>query len=157
MPYKVDWYIDKQVVHVKMWGRVPVEEYAAYFRDCFDAYDQSDYPTVHTIVDARCVLHNPNLLEIKRALPKENHPRVGWVLSVVDSPANTLIRMVVNTVSKLSNQRLRHFNEVDAAVEFLRHMDPEIDWSLARAEVLQFSPAEQTRSTADGIFPLAPA
>jgi len=46
---------------------------------------------------------------------------------------------------------------VDAAVEFLRHMDPEIDWSLARAEVLQFSPAEQTRSTADGIFPLAPA
>jgi hypothetical protein len=137
MPYKVDWYIEKQVVFVQMWGVLTVEEYGNYFRDCFVAYDQSERPTVHTVIDATRTIHNPNLLEIKRALPKENHPRVGWVLSVVDGPKNVLTRFVVNTVSSVTNQRLRHFNNLDEALAFLQTMDATIDWDQAQPEVLQ--------------------
>ncbi len=155
MSHKVDWFVEKQIVFVKMWGRVTVEEYTTYFRDCYAAYDQSDYPTVHTVIDARCVLHNPNLIEIKRALPKQNHPRVGWVVGVVDGPANVLIRMLLNTVSKVTNQRLRHFNEVEDAFAFLRHMDPNINWSLARPEVLKFSPADLVPTSSDESLPVA--
>lgn len=137
MPYKLDWYIEKQVVFVQMWGNVNVEEYANYFRDCFAAYDQSDRPMVHTIVEASRMVHTPNLLEIKRALPKENHPRVGWVLSVVNGPNNVLTRFVVNTVSSATRQRLRHFNTMEDTLAFLHSMDSTIDWDQARPEVLE--------------------
>jgi hypothetical protein len=142
MPYKVDWYVEKQVVFVQMWGKVAVEDYVNYFRDCHAAYDMSDRPMVHVIVDASRMVHNPNLLEIKRAMPKERHPREGWILSVVDGPANVLTRFVVNMVSNATNQRLRHFNNLNAAIEFLQNMDSTVDWDHARPEALQAAEGE---------------
>ncbi|HUN07756.1 MAG TPA: hypothetical protein PLQ56_14195 [Aggregatilineales bacterium] len=137
MPYKVDWYIENEVVFVQMWGSLELADYVNYFKDCYTAYDQSDRPMVHTIIDASRTTHNPNLLEIKRSLPKETHPRAGWILSVVDGPKNVLTRFVVNTVSNVTQQRLRHFNKLDEALTFLQSMDASVSWDLAHPEVLQ--------------------
>jgi hypothetical protein len=138
MPHKMTWYIEKQVVLVQMWGEVTTADYSNYFRDCNLMFDQSERPMVHLVVDTSRVISNPNLLEIKRAMPKVPHPREGWIISVVDSDTNILSRFVVNAVSSVANKRVRQFNGIEAALAFLHDMDSTIDWDQARPEVLAF-------------------
>ena len=48
-----------------------------------------------------------------------------------------MARFVMTMVSKVLNLHFRHFDTLDEALEFLRHIDPNLDWDQARQSVLK--------------------
>ncbi|HUN07752.1 MAG TPA: hypothetical protein PLQ56_14175 [Aggregatilineales bacterium] len=137
MPCKSTWYIENQVLFVHIWGDTDLDDYISYFQQSYEAYDQSDAPVIHTIVDASGVNKQANLIDVQRALPKTRHPRSGWTVTVKDGPGSVMARFVMTMVSKVLNLHFRHFDTLDEALEFLRHIDPNLDWDQARQSVLK--------------------
>ncbi|HUN05165.1 MAG TPA: hypothetical protein PLQ56_01130 [Aggregatilineales bacterium] len=137
MPYHMDWYIEKQILMVHLHGDFTVTDYVQYFQDCYTAYNQSEGRKIHIIADSSFVTHNPNLLELRRHVPKGTHTNEGWVLNVISGPSSRLFRFVLNTISNASQKQIRHMNSIPQAIEFLRDMDSSLNWELARPEVLE--------------------
>jgi hypothetical protein len=137
MPYHIDWYIDQQVLFARLWGALDAQDYAAFFRDCYAAYDQSDRPMIHLVVDASQLTGEPKLMEIKQALPGTTHPQSGWAMAILKNGDNVLMRFMMNAFSSAANQRLRQVRSVDEGLGFLRRIDPSITWGQARPDVLQ--------------------
>jgi len=66
MPCKSTWYIENQVLFVHIWGDTDLDDYISYFQQSYEAYDQSDAPVIHTIVDASGVNKQANLIDVQR-------------------------------------------------------------------------------------------
>jgi hypothetical protein len=141
MPYKINWLIDQQVLFTHMWGENSIQDYVAFFRESEALYDQGN-GQVHTIVDATHTQATPNVLELKRALPKTPHPNLGWGLGIVDNP---IARFVINIASTSSNQKVRQFNTLEAALTFLREHESDLNWDQMRPEVLTLIETDVTR------------
>jgi len=131
---------------VHLHGDFTVTDYVQYFQDCYTAYNQSEGRKIHIIADSSFVTHNPNLLELRRHVPKgthtnegwvRTHTNEGWVLNVISGPSSRLFRFVLNTISNASQKQIRHMNSIPQAIEFLRDMDSSLNWELARPEVLE--------------------
>ncbi len=137
MSCRAAWYIEKQVLHLHFWGDLGPQDYEDYFRLCYNAYDESDAAQVHVLVDASHITNLPNLIDVQRSLPQSSHPRAGWTVTVKDGPINVMARFVTTMVGKALNVHFRHFDTLDEALEFLRHIAPDLAWNQARQDVLK--------------------
>jgi hypothetical protein len=123
MPFEASWYHNLRVIYWRVWGQVTLEEIAQIRLDQQKLLGEGTSP-IHTISNITDVASYPTDIRLlKEALDGINHPHIGWVLIV--GTTTPLKRFVTTTVTQLviPNVRLRMFNRMDEAVEFLKHVD----------------------------------
>ena len=123
MPFEATWYHNLRVIQWRVWGQITLEEIAQMGRDQQKLLSEGTSP-VHTLSNITDVASFPTDLRLlKEALDGINHPHIGWVLIV--GTTTPLKRFVTTTVTQLviPNVRLRMFNSMDEAIEFLKHVD----------------------------------
>jgi hypothetical protein len=123
MPSEASWYQDQRVIYWRVWGQITLEDIAQINKDQQKLLSVGTAP-VHTISSIGDVDRFPtDLRQLKEALDGVNHPHLGWTLVV--GPTTPLKRFVTMTVTQMiiPDARLRMFNTMEEAVEFLRHVD----------------------------------
>lgn len=126
MPYEVSWYQNLRVIYWRIWGQVTLEDVAQMRNDQQKLLSEGT-TLVHTISNITDVVNFPtDLRQLKEALDGVNHPHLGWILVV--GTTSPLKRFVTTTVAQIviPNVRLRMFNTIEEAVEFLKHVDETI-------------------------------
>ena len=87
-------------------------------------------PPVHLLVDVRHLTSPPiGILELSRATTLLNHPALGWVITLATDPT---IRFLAGLLPQLAGrEHYRIFVRFDAALAFLKEIEPGWDWSNA--------------------------
>ena len=123
MPFEISWYQPHRVIYWQVWGQVTLEDVAQMRQGQQNFLSEGTMP-VHTLANIGDVVDFPtDLRQLKEALDGVNHPHLGWILVV--GTASPLKRFVTTTVTQIviPSVRLRMFNTMDEAIEFLKHVD----------------------------------
>lgn len=123
MPFEISWYQPQRVIYWRVSGQVTLEDVAQMRIGQQNMLSEGKNP-VHTIADISDVTNFPtDLRQLKEALDGVNHPHLGWVLIV--GTTTPLKRFVTTTATQMviPKVRLRMFNTMDEAAEFLKHVD----------------------------------
>jgi hypothetical protein len=126
VPYEVSWYQKQRVIYWRVWGQSTLEEIAQMGKGQQKLVNEGTVP-VHLIANVTDVENFPtDLRQLKVALDGINHPHLGWTLIV--GTTTPLKRFVTTTVIQMviPGVRLRMFNTLDEAVEFLKYVDDTI-------------------------------
>jgi hypothetical protein len=135
----MQWYVEHQVIFVKYWGEVTLDETRRQIEMNFFYNDQSTAPLVHAIIDLSGVTKPLNMAEMAAALKGlKPHPRSGWMITVGEK--DPVVRFLSSVARQLFKLRQRAFHTFEEAVEFLKGMDTTIDWNKADLTVLTNAP-----------------
>lgn len=146
MPFQVRWYIEKQVVYVRFWGELTVEDLRAEVEQGLHYVEISDRPLVHIIIDASKVTKNLNLRELGSVMSgRKSHPRGGWTIMVGEQ--DILMRFLASVGRQLLKLRQRSCDTFAQAVDFLKEVDTSIDWETADNTVLDFQPDSKNQES----------
>jgi hypothetical protein len=89
----------------------------------------------HLIMDMRAAENLP--IQIKRgqeSLEVAKHPNLGWVVSV--GSTNEIVKYVGIMLVKVFRLRFQRLNSMQEVIDFLHSLDPNLNWSAARLELL---------------------
>lgn len=135
MAYKVQWYIEKQIIFIKFWGEIVVDDLIAQLNETAAFIGESDRVLVHAITD---------LSEVTKPLPMKNipqvitsvkqHPHTGWVITVGEK--DMMLKFASSVARQLFKMRQQTFDTLPEALAFLSQRDPTIDWHMADESVL---------------------
>ncbi|MBN8634701.1 MAG: hypothetical protein J0M07_05210 [Anaerolineae bacterium] len=132
--YSLDWLIPNKVAYARVWGRHTLddmEQSNADFRVLLDQAGQN----VHLIMDMRAAENLP--IQIKRgqeSLEVAKHENLGWVVSIGSS--NEIVKYVGIMIVKIFRLRFQRLNSMQEVIDFLHSLDPSLDWSAARLDLL---------------------
>ena len=135
MPYTIGWYIEGEVIYVQYSGVASVEEMRNVMMETNVYLAQGNRPLVHILVDATHVTKASTLVEIAQAMKGfKPDPHMGWVITVGEQ--DKLVKFVNSIARQIWRARQRSFDTMDEAIDFLREVDDELDWSKAEASIL---------------------
>jgi hypothetical protein len=84
-------------------------------------------PLVHVLVDTTQTTRMPtNIGQLRKIIHTNTDARIGWIVTVTPNP---LFRFLSSVVVQLVGQRMRQFQTLREAINFLREVDetlPEI-------------------------------
>jgi len=135
MPHKTLWYIEKEVLYAQFDGETTILD-ARTFLEEMNAYARQGHRAhVHVIVDLSRVTKPLNLAGVAQAFFNFTpDPKIGWAVTVTDQ--NTALKFTVKLASQILGLRRSSFDTIQDALDFLRLMDPDVNWSKADASVL---------------------
>ncbi len=144
MAYEVQWYIEKQIQYVRFWNELTIEDFRAELEVSRKMMDTSDRPLVHVIIDVNDVTKSIGLKEMAMVMAgREPHPRGGWTILVGQKDA--MMKFASSVGRQLLKLRQRNFDTVQEALDFLRDIDANLDWSQANDSLFVREPAQNKR------------
>ncbi len=132
--YSLDWLIPNKVAYARVYGRHTIEDMEQANAD-FEGLLHEAGQTVHLIMDMRAAENLP--IQIKRGqevLEVAKNPNLGWVVSVGSS--NEIVKYVGIMIVKIFRLRFQRLGNMQDVIDFLHSLDPSLDWSAARTELL---------------------
>jgi predicted regulator of amino acid metabolism with ACT domain len=126
MPSRVIWMVPAKVIRLQLLDFVTSEEIIAHMHEIERRVNDSFPSTVHVIVDFRTLTCLPTnirfLADVSR--PLAALPNVGNI--VILGPKSPLIQTLATVVSQIVRFRYRVAQTISEAVEYLNHIDPEL-------------------------------
>ncbi|MBA3871478.1 MAG: hypothetical protein H0X30_20225 [Anaerolineae bacterium] len=120
MPAQLSWYLENRVLLMINYGEVADQDLFDLDQTIIDYLDNCTVPLVHTIIDHRKGMNSPSVKGLtKLRWPK--HPKVGWMIMI--GMKNPLQRFVVAVSTSFFKTRMRMFNSMDEALNFLNDVD----------------------------------
>ena len=132
--YSLDWLIPNKVAYARVYGRHTIEDMERSNADFKILLDAAGGPA-HLIMDMRAAENLP--IQIKRgqeSLKVAKHPNLGWVVSV--GSTNEIVKYVGIMLVKIFRLRFQRLNSMQEVIDFLHSLDPNLNWSAARLELL---------------------
>lgn len=137
MPITISWYIPQRVYLNRFTGELTSEDLAAYCEKIAADMDASD-KVVHHVLDITALEKAPaRLMDIKRIVQQVfGHDRIGWVCYVGDLD-NPMMMFFARTVSTMFRLRYKHFETLEAAMQYLAQIDNTLDLSTGDEQMLK--------------------
>ncbi len=120
MSSQVSWLLENRVILTFNQGVVSDQDMFDNDQPITDYLDQCTAPLIHMVVDHRNGIGSPS----SKALAQQHwpkHPKMGWLIMV--GMANPFQKFVVAVTSNFFKTRLRMFNTMDEALDFLNEVD----------------------------------
>lgn len=128
MAYELTWLAEKRVIDLRMWGTPTLEEVQTINAQMLEMMNQGT-PPVHTLTDETEVSPRalpPDLKLIVNTLTIFQHPSLGWALAY--SPhIGGFARMLTGLVTQFNHVNYRRFDSREAALAFLRELEPNLN------------------------------
>lgn len=124
MPVEVSWYLEGQIIYVRYYGDVSIEDKRIGAEKEYELLEAGTVPLVHVLLDIGDQTSSPTQIgEIQKALDKAlNHPAKGWTLAF--GKEEFRMENFVNTVvTQAYSARYRTFATEREALEFLVYVD----------------------------------
>lgn len=136
MPFQTQWYIPNQILFTRYWGEQTADEFAGSIKALYSKVDGSDRFIVHSIADVSDLTKPISFVEAMRVIAKtRGHSRAGWILSYGER--DSLMRFVASASIQILHLRFRIFNTFQECCDFLKEVDPDLDWERADPLVLR--------------------
>ena len=120
MPSQVSWLLENRVMLTYNQGVVSDQDMFNIDQPVLDYMNQCTAPLVHMIVDHRNGIGSPSTKALAQ-LQWPKHPKVGWMIMV--GMANPFQKFVVAVASNFFKTRMRMFDRMDEALDFLNEID----------------------------------
>ena len=134
--FSIEWYVEDQVLFVKHWGATKAEEVRIQMETMNHQLDLSAGQLIHVIIDLSAVTKALSVKDFPKAFAHfKTHPKYRWTMMV--GQKDPLVRFASTVATNLFRAPLRTFDTNPQAVEFLKTIDPSIDWSKANQSVLE--------------------
>ena len=134
--YSIEWYVEDQVLFVKHWGATQADEVRTQMETMNHQLDLSSGQSIHVIIDLSQVTKALSVKDFPKAFAHyKTHPKYRWTMMV--GQKDPLVRFASTVATNLFRAPLRTFDTNPQAVEFLKSIDPAIDWSKADQSVLE--------------------
>jgi hypothetical protein len=145
MPFETKWYIKNQIVFVRAWGNLSIED-TQDFNHCLDQYIQEGVQEyvemgisdgeVHFLQDGREIGSVPtSMTQLQKTLKVASNIGCGWIISI-SRPRSKVAFMINNLVMSVMQMQFKRVNTVEEAIAFLKDADPNINWDNADESVL---------------------
>jgi hypothetical protein len=116
MGFSVTWYVEKRVIHLKVFGIVTSEEVIDLNRETMAYLEMGIHP-VHIIIDTLDVTEYPSNLRWVMRLVQTNPVRpTGWNLLVQN---NSTVRVIASTILSLLRLPMHICSTLEEAQNFL--------------------------------------
>jgi hypothetical protein len=130
--YQLSWLVENRVLLQVAYGEITIEELNQLAAE-INVFLQMGTAPIHIIVDARHLKMFPQgVLRNYHAYENLNPKQLGWVVQVSD---NQVLQYLTSTVSHLIGFNLRTFADMPAALNFLQHAEPSLNWNEATINV----------------------
>ncbi len=134
--YRIEWYIPDQILFVKHWGATQADEVRVQMETMNAELERSTSDSIHVIIDLSGVTKALKVKDFPKAFAHyKTHPKYRWTMMV--GQKDPLVRFASTVATTLFRAPLRAFSTNSEAVEFLKTIDPMIDWSKANPSVLE--------------------
>lgn len=134
--YSIEWYVPDQILFVKHWGATQADEVREQMTLMNQQLELSPAESIHVIIDLSGVTKALKVKDFQKAFAHyKTHPKYRWTMMV--GQKDPLVRFASTVATTLFRAPLRAFNTNSEAVEFLKSIDPMIDWSKANPSVLE--------------------
>lgn len=135
----VDWLLPERVLYVRMWGDVALDELQAHNLRMLDLLNASPIP-LYLFLDARERGSIPrNLNTLRRAVEYTGHKNLAGLLHV---STNSTVNAVSEILSKVLRAKYRQFQTFEEATDYLKRLNPDLDWANANWSLLPRSDTE---------------
>ncbi len=135
MPYKMNWYIENEVVYTQYWGVTTAEEMQNSLIQVKEFIDHSERQLVHMIMDVSAITEAVPLTDSIRITREVGpHERAGWTVTVGEkSPISKMASAMGASLFKL---RLKGVGTLDEAFDHLKFFDSTLSWDKAEESIL---------------------
>lgn len=134
MPYKIDWYIENEIIYHYIYGDMTGDELKQNLADLMQTVESSPRPLVHVIADQGDVSHGLSPKEMLAVLRSISLPdKLGWVILLREN--SVLFKMSSAIATSLFKVRTRSFPDLEEAEAFLKAVDTTISWDNANQEI----------------------
>ncbi len=135
MGFNAEWYIPGKILYARNWGETTLEDIRIQVETLNQMMTESVSDSIYIILDLTQVTKALNLKDFPKAFGSyKTNPKYGWMLMV--GQKDPLVRFASNVATNLFKAKQRTFNNVPEALDFLKVVAPELDWSTADAAVL---------------------
>jgi hypothetical protein len=136
MNFSIEWYVEDQVLFVKHWGPSQPDAVRTQMEMMNQQLDRSPAQSIHVMIDLSDVTKALSVKDFPKAFGSyKTHPKYRWTMMV--GQKDPLVRFASTVATNLFRAPLRTFDTNSQAVEFLKTIDPTIDWSKADQSVLE--------------------
>jgi hypothetical protein len=132
MPSRIDWYIPGQVLYAYSWDEITLNQLIEHIATNQRLVLEGTHPLVHTISDVTHIKKYPPIYEAVKVFNQYSHstpPNTGWALTV--GYKDPVVKFATTVIQKLFGVRLRSFDTLEEAVDFLKAVDGTLDWAQA--------------------------
>lgn len=120
MPFEMSWYLPKRVVFLRYFGAATLQDIALVGENSVHYVLEGTAP-VHFLVDMTQVETFPtNLRQTARVIRTIKDPAMGWTVII---STNSLMRIIIATLSRLAGFRFRIVSSREEALAFLVSVD----------------------------------
>lgn len=135
MGFSTEWYLLDKILYVRNWGETTPEGVRLQMDALNQKLEESPASDIYVVID---LTHVTKALSIKD-FPKtfshyKTNPKYEWMLMV--GQKDPLVRFASSVATTLFKAKQRTFPTVTEALDFLKVVDPDIDWTNADASVL---------------------
>lgn len=135
MGFSAEWYIPDRILYARNWGETTVEDIRLQVETLNQMMTDSTSSLIYVILDLTQVTKALNLKDFPKAFGSyKTNPKYGWMLMV--GQKDPLVRFASSVATTLFKAKQRTFANVTEALEFLKVVDPDIDWSTVDPAVL---------------------
>lgn len=129
MPYEARWYIENVVIYTEFSGEITEAELYDALKEIEALARTSTRSIIHSINDVSKVTKSlalPTTINVTRKV--DFSFMNGW--SIVVGEKDALIKFVSSIARQMMKLRQRNFETISDAIDFLKIIDPDIDWDL---------------------------
>jgi hypothetical protein len=134
MPYHASWCIPNQVVYIKQWGVVQLEDSVGTDRAIAEFALSSNNPSVHGIIDKLDVeAFAYDVKQLRAAFANLSKPTTGWVVAVHHSKFSAFLSQIM---AQSQEMKTYTFHTLEDAVKFLGDVDDHLagkEWSFDKS------------------------
>lgn len=135
MGFSAEWYIPDKILYARNWGETTPEDIRIQVSTLDQMITESASSSIYVILDLTQVTKALSLKDFPKAFGSyKTNPKYGWMLMV--GQKDPLVRFASNVATTLFKAKQRTFNNVTEALEFLKAVDPDLDWSTTEPAVL---------------------
>lgn len=120
MPYQASWCIPDQVVYIKQWGVIQLEDSVGTDRAIAD-FARASNPQIHGIIDKLDVeAFAFDVKEMQQAFANLAKPTYGWVVAVHHTKFSAFLSQIM---AQSQEMKTNTFHSLQDAVDFLTKVD----------------------------------
>jgi hypothetical protein len=136
MPYSIDWCIENEIVYLKYYGVVTVDELRTSMLETKAMIMGSSRSLVHIITCVQEVTEAVQPLDSLRVSREVGQAsNTGWAIQVgVKSP---LVKMGIGIGTSVFKMRTHALDSFAEAEDFLKEVDPTLSWDKANTTLIE--------------------
>ncbi|HEX2619845.1 MAG TPA: hypothetical protein VHL11_06855 [Phototrophicaceae bacterium] len=142
--HTIEWLIENRVLYSRVWGEQTMEMVKLSNVQLKEMLDQGTAP-IHLIMDTREMTAMPrSLSQLQDSMQATKHPSLGWVVTV--GTTNPITKYMGMMIAKLFRLRFRRVESFSDTLTFIQTIDPTVDLSLAKPDVVNAANVLNTAS-----------